>query len=103
MNGFADLLGKAFLQLQAMTEYIHHTGNLAQARNYAIGDICNMNTAIEGKHVVLAKGVEIDVLDDDHLVAPLLVKDGTLKNGNGVLFITSGEVSHGTSHTQRSL
>jgi hypothetical protein len=31
------------------------------------------------------------------------VKDGTLKNGNGVLFVTSGEVSHGTSHTQRSL
>jgi hypothetical protein len=88
MNGFADLLGETLLQLQPVAEYIHHTGNLAQTRYHAIGDICNMDTTIEGQHVVLAKRVEVYILDDDHLIAPFLVKDGTLKNCYRILLIT---------------
>jgi hypothetical protein len=52
---------------------------------------------------VLAKRVEVYILDDDHLVAPFLVKDGTLKNCYRILLITSSKVSHGSGNTMWSL
>ena len=49
-----------------------------------------MHTSVEGKHVMLAERIKIDVLDYNHLVATFLVKDCALQYGNGVLLIASG-------------
>lgn len=92
----ADLLGQALLQLKAVAEHIHHTGYLAQSRNFAIGDVCHMNTSVEGKHVVFAERVEVDVLHYDHLVATFLMEDGALQYGHRILFVSSGQVGHGS-------
>lgn len=61
-----------------------------------------MHTSVEGKHVMFAERIKIDVLDDNHLIATFLVKDCALQYGNGVLLIASGKVSHGSGHAQRS-
>lgn len=103
LNCLTHLFCKALLQLKAVTEDIHHTGNLAQARHHTVGDVCHMHTSVEREHVMLAKRIEIDVLHYDHLVAALLVEDGTFQYGHRVLPVTSCQVSHGTCHTQRSL
>lgn len=62
-----------------------------------------MNTSVEGKHVMLAERIKIDVLDNNHLIASLFVKDGTLKNGNWILLVTTSQISHCPGHTKWSL
>ena len=76
LNALFDLQGHAFLHLKAMRKDIHHTGNLAQAGDVSVGDIGHVCFAIEGKHVVLAEGEEINVLHDDHLVVIFLESGG---------------------------
>lgn len=85
-----------------MAEDIYHAGYLAEACHLAIGYVCHVYAAIEGQHVVLAQGIEIDVLDDDHLITSLLMEDGSSEYGHRVLIVTTGEVSHGACHSEGS-
>ena len=71
LDAILDLLGQSFLHLQLVAEYIHHANHLAQACDIAIWDIGHVGFAVEWQHMVLAHGIEIDVLDDDHLVVIL--------------------------------
>lgn len=53
--------------------------------------------------MVLAQGIKVDILDDNHLVIAVFVKLGTVKNLHGILGITAGQELHGTCHAQWSL
>ncbi len=53
-----------------------------------------MGFAHEGHHVVLAEGVELDVLDDDHLLV-VLVEHGAAENLLGLEVVAVGEEEHG--------
>ena len=76
LEGFLDavayLLRHAFLYLETVREAIHYAGYLAQACYLSVGDVCHVYLAIEGQHVVFAKGIEIDVSHDDHLAVVLV-------------------------------
>ena len=50
-----DLKRHALLHLQAVAEYVDHTGYLRQSRDIAVGDIGHMHLAIKRQHVVLAE------------------------------------------------
>lgn len=47
-NAVLDLLGHTLLHLQTMAVDVHHTGNLAQSRDVALGDVGDMGLAVEG-------------------------------------------------------
>ncbi len=68
LNGFGDLAGQVFLDLQPAGEHVDDPRDLRQAQYAPGGDVCHMGLADEGQHVVLAQRVQLDVLDDDHLV-----------------------------------
>ena len=53
-----------------------------------------MGFAVERQHVVLAEGIEVDVLDDDHLVV-VLVELGRVEHSHRVHGVTAGEGEHG--------
>ena len=51
--------------------------NFAESKYFAAREVTNGDTPIEGDQVVLAQGVQVDVLHHDHLVV-LLVKHALL-------------------------
>ena len=69
-----DLLGQALLELEPVGEHPDQTGDLAQPDDPALWQIADMAAAEERQHMVLAKAVERDVLDEHHLVV-VLVED----------------------------
>ena len=71
LEGIGDLIGQAFLNLQATGEGIDHTRQLAQSDDLAVRNISNGRRAEERGHVVLAMRIERNVLDDHHLVATI--------------------------------
>ena len=67
-KGVGDLGGEPLLQLEPLGEHLHRPGHLAQTHHFPVGDIGDGRRAIEGQHVVLAEGIEVDVLLHDHVV-----------------------------------
>lgn len=90
LKAVTNLLGQVFLYLQAMREDVHHAWYLAETYNVAIGDISHVNLAEEGKDVVLAERVELDVLDHNHLVV-VLMEHGRFEGGNRIHRIALGK------------
>lgn len=72
-----------------MAEDIHYAWNLAQARYLAIGNVGHMHTTVEWQHVMLTQGIEINILDDDHLITSLLMKDGSSEYRHWVLIVAT--------------
>ena len=70
-----NLLGEAFLDLEASCEAIDETRQLADAKYLSTRNIADMATAVERQHVVFAEAIDFDVLHDDHVVA-FFVEDG---------------------------
>ena len=56
-----------------------------------------MHLAEERQQMVLAKGVEVYVFDDDHVLVVIL-KEGRAQDGIGVLFVAFGEVLESLPH-----
>ena len=102
LYGFAYLQRHAFLHLQAMAVAVDHAGYLGEACDVAVGDVSHMGFAVEGYHVVLAEGVEVDVLDDDHL-AVVFLELGLIEYLDGVFVVASCEVGHSFCHTDGCL
>ena len=93
LDALLDLQGHALLHLEAVGEDVHHAGNLAQPRDVAVGDVGDVRFAVEGQHMVLAEGEEIDVLHDDHLVV-VFAEFGGEQHFVGVHGIAGGEGQH---------
>jgi len=67
-----DLFRHALLQLEAMRKRAHQAWDLAQPHHFSLRQIPDVAAAEERQHVVFAKAVETNVLDDDHLVVVLV-------------------------------
>ena len=67
LDALLNLKCHPFLHLQTVGEDIDYSGYLAEACDVAIGDVGYMSFAVEGEHVVLAKGKEVDVFYNNHL------------------------------------
>ena len=78
----------ALLHLQTAREGVDDAGQLAEADDASGGDVSDGHFAEEGQHVVLAQGIELDVLDDDDLAA-LVLKDGAVYDGIGILALAA--------------
>jgi hypothetical protein len=70
------LLGEPLLDLEASGEMRHDPGQLGQPEDPVPGEVSDVGHALEGKQVMLAKGVEGDVPDQYQLVVALFVGEG---------------------------
>jgi len=93
-----DLHRQTLLHLQATSEDLDDTWELGEPRDIAVGDVANVHLAKEGKHVVLTEGIEVDVLDDDHLPIVLL-EHRRAEDLVGGLGHALGEEAHGFAYT----
>ncbi len=60
LNGLGNLRGQPFLDLQAAGEDFDQARNLAQADDFAVRNICDMDFAKERQDVVLAEAEHLD-------------------------------------------
>ena len=95
-----NLLGEAFLYLQPAGKSIYHTWYLTQAHNSSVRNIRHMRLAHEGHHVMLAEGIELYVLHDNHLLV-VLVEHGRTQYLLGVEVVSVGEEEHGLGYAFR--
>ncbi len=77
-EGVGDLRGQPLLDLRALGEHVDEPGQLGQPRDAPalVGDVADVRDAVEGHEVVLAGAVELDVLDEDHLVVAEVERRG---------------------------
>ena len=59
---FSDLPGQVLLHLQAAGENIHHPRDLGKADNLSIGQIPDVTLAEKRQQMVLAQGIQFDIL-----------------------------------------
>jgi hypothetical protein len=86
LNTILYLQRQSLLHLKALGKNIHHAGNLAQACNISVWDICHMNLAEERQNMMFAEGVKINILHNDHLTV-ILLEHGTSQYGMRILGI----------------
>jgi len=63
-----DLGGEAFLNLWPAGVAVDEAGEFAQTDDFPIGKIGNMGPAGEGKEVMFAEGMELDIAKEDDFV-----------------------------------
>ncbi len=68
LDGHGDLGGELLLDLQPARVHVHDAGDLRKTDHLAVRQVGHVRLADEGQHVVLAERVELDILDDHHLV-----------------------------------
>ncbi len=95
-----DLVGQPFLHLQAAREDLDEARDLAQPDDAALRDVGDVASAEERQQVMLAETVEVDVLDDHHLV----IIDGeerVVEDGVDVGGVTAGQETKRLLHSLR--
>ena len=93
-DGLGDLLGQILLNLHAAREYIHDASDLGQPDYFALGNIGHVAFADKGQHMVLAHGVQFDVLHDHHLFRAGR-EEGVIDDFVDILAIAAHEKFHG--------
>ena len=68
VDAASNLGGHFFLHLEAAREHVHHPGELADADHLARGQVAHVRAPDDGRHVMLAVRLELDVAQHDHLV-----------------------------------
>ena len=94
LNRLGNLGSQPFLDLQAPGKDFDEPRNLAQANDFAFGNIGDVNLAKERQHVVLAEAEHLDVFDDHHLV----ITDGEqrlFQQGVRIFFVALGKELEG--------
>lgn len=91
---FAHLCREAFLHLQAAREVVNHTCELGEPYHLAARYIAYGYASEEGKYVVLAEGVELDVFNDNHAGTGMF-EDSLRCRSCRVHTVTGGSVEHG--------
>ena len=72
LYGIGNLRRHAFLYLQTTCVGVDQTRKFAQTHYFAVGDVAYRHGSEERQDVVLAQGVELDVLHHHHLRAFVL-------------------------------
>jgi len=96
-DGFADLAGEAFLDLQTTREDIDEAGDFAESDDFAVGNVGDVSFSEEGQEMMLALGEEFDVFYDDHLVV-VDVEESFVENLGHIHRVAAGEKCHGLFH-----
>ena len=91
---FKYLGSKPFLDLETAGITFDHAGNLAETGYPAVRDVCHMGLAYEGKHVVFAGRIELDILYQNHL-AVFFFKQGPHEDFTSVLEISVRQELYG--------
>ncbi len=68
LDRLGDFPGEIFLDLQAPGEHVDNPGDLRQPQHLAGWNVGDMGLADEGQQMMFAQRVQLDVLDDHHLV-----------------------------------
>src|SRR6185437_5354292 len=66
LNRFGDLLGEPLLHLQAARKHLDDARELGEPYDLVVRDVRDVRLAEEGKHVMLAQRIELDVAHHDH-------------------------------------
>ena len=100
LDAVTDLFREALLDLEPEGIGFHHSGNLAEAGDLAVGNVSHVGFTYERQHVMLAEGEKLYVLHNYHMVVGLCEK-GTFYNGFSALEIALSEELHGLCHALR--
>ena len=79
LNRFGNLFGQVFLDLQPSRVHINDPCDLTEAKDPSCGEIGDVTLSDKGQQVVLAHGVQFDILNNDHLTRIRLEK-GVINN-----------------------
>lgn len=74
VEGQSHLLGESLLYLQSTGKRLCDAGQFREADDEAVGDVPDVDLALEGDEVVFAEGGDLDVPYNDHFVV-VFVKD----------------------------
>ena len=72
LDAFLDLAGQAFLDLKPSRIRVDNAGNLAQSHDVPLRDVRDMCLAKKRDHMMLAHGINFNVLDNDHFLVIFL-------------------------------
>ncbi len=97
LDAVADLHRQPLLHLQAPGETLDYAGDLRESGDAPVGDVGHVGLAVERQHVVLAERVELDVLDQHHLLV-LLAEHGRADDFERVFVVALGEERHRLGH-----
>ena len=67
-DGVRDLLGHPLLDLEAAREHVDDARELGDAEDLPLRDVADRALPVKRQEVVLAERVELDVLEDHHMV-----------------------------------
>ena len=67
-----NLLGQTLLDLKATRKAVNQSSHLADPKNLLARNVSDVATTVKRKHVVLAKAVDLNVANNDHVVAFLV-------------------------------
>jgi hypothetical protein len=97
-----ELRGHPLLDLEAAREHVREARDLGDPDDLAARQIRDVDLPEERQEVMLAKRVEIDVLDDDHL-GVLFGEERSIDDGFRVLGVTAGQLAQGSGAASWSL
>src|SRR5690606_23976599 len=98
LDHLGDLRGHLLLDLEAPRIGLDHARELADAHHLAIGQVADVSTADDRRHVVFAVAFELDVAQHDHLVVAADLLEGALEVLARVLAIAAEPVAVGIDH-----
>ena len=97
LDAVANLHRQPLLYLKPPGEAFDYAGDFRQPRDVAVGDVGHVGAAVEGEHVVLAERIELDVLDQHHLLV-LLAEGGRADDFQRVGLVALREERHRLGH-----
>src|SRR5580704_12464249 len=86
-----DLRRQPLLHLQPPRVYFHQSRQLREPDDLPIGQIRDMRLAHEGEHVMLAQGIEIQILAQDHFLVVFFAEQRAVDRFLGILRIAAGQ------------
>lgn len=82
------------MDLEPASEHVDDARDFTQANDFLIRDIADVDFAREGEHMMLAKGVALDVLHDHHAVG-VRWEECAVHHFLEIEVVTRGEKRHG--------
>src|SRR3569833_2400237 len=89
VEGARDLLSQTFLNLEPSGEHLDDPGQLAQANDPSVWDVCDVRLSKERQHVMLAQTVELDVANHHHVRGAFAVEQTRSDDVSDVHFIAA--------------
>ena len=93
LNAVADLDGQSFLHLETARISFHNPGDFRESGNIAVRNVCDVRLPVKRKHVVFAKRIQLNILDDHHLFV-LFVKFGRQQDFARIFIVTARQETH---------